>query len=49
VPPDVKKETSVKEEVKDEPEVIPTPEEDESPWWFKEMVPRDATRHPDDP
>jgi hypothetical protein len=38
----------VKKEVKDEQEEMPAPEEDERPWWVKEMALAVAARHPDD-
>jgi hypothetical protein len=38
-------EPPVKTEVKDEPAL----EEDERPWWVKELMMADAARHPDDP
>jgi hypothetical protein len=38
----VKKEAEVKEE-------MPAPEEDERPWWVKELVMAAAARPPDDP
>jgi hypothetical protein len=41
----VKKEPPVKTEVKDELAA----EEDERPWWVKELMMADAARHPDDP
>jgi hypothetical protein len=41
----LKKEVPVKTEVKNEP----TPEEDERPWWVKELMMADAARHPDNP
>jgi hypothetical protein len=44
----VNKEAPVKKEVKDEPEEMSTPEENERPWWVKEMMMADTTRHPDD-
>jgi hypothetical protein len=44
----MKKEAPVKKEVKDEPEEMPAPEEDERPWWVKERELLNAARHPDD-
>jgi hypothetical protein len=45
----MKKEAWVKKEVKDEPEEMPTTEEDERPWCLKELALADAALHPDDP
>jgi hypothetical protein len=36
-------------QVKDEPREEPTQEEDERPWWVKELVLQNAARHPDNP
>jgi hypothetical protein len=44
-PAHVKKERPVKKEVKGEL----APEEDERPWWVKELMMADAAHHPDDP
>jgi hypothetical protein len=40
------KESPIKKEVKEE---MLAPEEDERPWWVKELVMADAAHHPDDP
>jgi hypothetical protein len=41
----VKKEAPVKDELEKDAAL----EEDERPWWVKEIVLADAARHPDDP
>jgi hypothetical protein len=45
----VKKDAPVKKELKDEPEETPALEEDERPWWVKELAMADAACHPDNP
>jgi hypothetical protein len=45
----VKKDEPVKKEVKDELKEMLAQEEDERPWWLKEMALADAARYPDDP
>jgi hypothetical protein len=45
VPPRVKKEAPVKDELEEEP----AQEEDERPWWVKEIALADTAHHPDDP
>jgi hypothetical protein len=41
----VKKEAPVKDELEEES----APEEDERPWWVKEIALADTAHHPDDP
>jgi hypothetical protein len=45
----MKKEASVKKEVKDEPKEMPSADEDDRPWWVKELALANAARHPDYP
>jgi hypothetical protein len=35
--------------VKKETQKEPAPEEDEKPWWMKELALQNAVRHPNDP